>query len=117
MKTQSRFGLSLIALTAALACGTVLAQAAPANNVPGHARVNEVNHRIDNQQARTQVGLANGTITGKQAARDESHDANIAQRESAAQAKHHGHLTKAETSRLNHAEHRNSRRIHRQRKH
>ncbi|MEO8999132.1 MAG: hypothetical protein ABI227_02890 [Rhodanobacter sp.] len=72
MKTHSTFRLGMIALAAcaALACGTAMAQAASSDKVPGHPRVNEVNQRIDNQQARTQAGLANGTITGKQAARD-----------------------------------------------
>lgn len=117
MKTPStlRLGLITLAATAALACGTAMAQSASSVTVPDHGRVNEVNKRIDNQQARTQAGLANGTITGKQAARDESHDANIAQRASADEAKHNGHLTKRETHRLNHAENRNSRAIHRQR--
>ena len=119
MKTASSFRAGLIALAAtaalALACGTAMAQSTSSDKVPGHGRVNEVNQRIDNQQARTQAGLADGTITGKQAARDESHDANIAQRESADEAKHNGHLTKAETHHLNKAENRNSRKIHHQR--
>ncbi|MEO9001275.1 MAG: hypothetical protein ABI287_06925 [Rhodanobacter sp.] len=85
--------------------------------VPGHSRVNEVNNRINNQQTRTTKGLANGTITGKQAANDEKRDANIAQRASADEAMHNGHLTKREDKSLNHAENRNSRKIHRQRKH
>ena len=87
---------------------------AMAQNVPDHPRVNEVNQRLDNQQARINQGLANGTMTGKQAARDEAHDANIAKRESVDEAKHNGHLTKGETRRLNRSENRNSRRIYRQ---
>jgi hypothetical protein len=86
-------------------------------SMPSHPRVNEVNNRIDHQQARTQKGLANGTITGKQAASDERRDANIAQRASADEAKHGGHLTRREDRRLNHAENRNSRDIRRQRTH
>ena len=42
-----------------------MAQTAP---VPDHPRENEVNQRLDNQQARINQGLANGTMTGKQAA-------------------------------------------------
>jgi hypothetical protein len=87
------------------------AQTAP---VPDHPRVNEVNQRLDNQQARINQGLANGSMTGKQAARDEAHDTNIAQRESADEAKHGGHLTKGEQRRLNRSENRNSHRIYRQ---
>lgn len=44
-------------------------------------------HRIDN-------GLKNGTVTQAQAARDEPHDANVAKRESGAEAKPDGRLTK-----------------------
>jgi len=96
---------------AALLCAQSMAQTAP---VPDHPRENEVNQRLDNQQSRIQQGEANGTMTGKQAARDERHDENIAQRESADEAKHNGHITKGEQRRLNRAENRNSKRIYRQ---
>jgi hypothetical protein len=90
---------------------------APQDNVPGHPRVNEVNQCIDNQQTRIDKGVADGTITSTQAARDEKHDANIAQRTRADEARHNGHLTKRETARLNRSENRNSRHIRHQRKH
>ena len=112
MKNASMIRLGLLSL---LACTAFASAAASAGTVPDHPRVNEVSQRIDNQQARTVKGVANGTITGKQAANDERRDANIAQRESADEAKHNGHLTRAETRRLNRAENRNSRAIHRQR--
>jgi hypothetical protein len=114
MKTFSMIRLGLISL---LACSAFAGASAMAQDtsVPGHPRVNEVNNRVDNQQTRTANGIANGTITGKQAANDEKHDTNIAQRESADEAKHNGHLTKGETRRLNRSENRNSRAIHRQR--
>jgi hypothetical protein len=102
------FAVSMLAATAAMAQTT---------DVPGHPRVNEVNQRIDNQQNRVSNGVANGTVNGKQAARDEKRDANIAQRESADEAKHNGHLTKKETHNLNRAENRNSRDIRRQKAH
>ena len=116
MKPASKLHLALFSL---LACSVFAGTSANATDttVPHHPRVNEVSKRIDNQQARTDKGVAQGTITGKQAARDETRDANIAQRESADQAKHNGHLTKGETRRLNRAENRNSRAIHRQRRH
>jgi hypothetical protein len=93
------------------AFGTSLSMA---QTVPDHPRVNEVNQRLDNQQARINQGLAKGTMTGKQAARDEAHDANIAKRESVDEAKHNGHLTKGEQNRLNKSENKNSRRIYKQ---
>src|SRR5271155_4149001 len=99
---------------AVLCCAGFGSSLAMAQDVPDHPRVNEVNQRLDNQQARINQGLANGTMTGKEAARDESHDANIAKRESVDEAKHGGHLTKAEQNRLNKSEKKNSQRIYRQ---
>ncbi|WP_286042669.1 hypothetical protein [Rhodanobacter thiooxydans] len=63
----------------------------------------------------TTKGVADGTLTARQATNDERRDANIILRESTDEAKHNGHLTRAETRRLNHAENRNSCAIHRQR--
>ncbi len=113
MKTHTNFRLGVFGLLAfsALAAGTAMAQD---TSVPGHPRVNEVNQRLSNQQSRIQSGEANGTINGKQAARDEKQDANIAQRESADEAKHNGHLTKGVDRRLNKSENHDSRRIRRQ---
>ena len=113
MKTNATFRRNLLGLIAvsAFVSGTVMAQD---TTVPGHPRVNEVDARGNTQQNRIANGEANGTMNAKQAARDETHDANIAQRESADEAKHNGHLTKAEDAHLNKAENRNSRRIYRQ---
>jgi len=101
-----------------IAASTVLAilgsSAAFGQDVPDHPRVNEVNQRLDNQQTRIDQGLANGTMSGKQAAHDEAHDANIAKRESVDEAKHGGHLTKGEQRRLNRSLNKNSQRIHNQ---
>lgn len=85
-----------------------------AQYVPDHPRVNEVNARTNTQQDRIANGVANGTMTKGQAARDETRDANIAQRESADEARHNGHLTKKEQVNLNRAENRNSRKIYKQ---
>lgn len=107
--------LKSITLAAAGAMCVILGGgAAIAQNVPGHPRVNEVNQRLNNQQARINHGVANGTLSAGQAARDEKHDANIARRESAAEARHGGHLTKREQNRLNRSLNRNSRHIYRQ---
>jgi len=107
----ARITLSGLALSAAAVSSTVFAQEA----VPDHPRVNEVNDRLANQQNRIQAGVADGQINAKQEARDERRDANIAQRESADEAKHGGHLTKTEQNHLNKSLNRNSRAIHRQR--
>ena len=101
-------------ILASLCCTALGSSLGVAQSVPDHPRVNEVNQRLDDQQARINQGLANGTMNGKQAARDEAHDANIAKRESVDEAKHHGHLTKGEQRRLNRSENKNSRRIYNQ---
>ena len=116
MKHSSVIRRGLICLLACSAFAGANAMAQDAN-VPGHSRVNEVNTRINKQQARTQAGIANGTVTGMQAANDEKHDANIAQRANTDEARHNGHLTKSEDKNLNKAENRNSRRIRKQRAH
>lgn len=105
--------LTLLAIGALAAATGAAAQ----DTVPHHPHVNEVNKRVDNQQQRIDKGVANGTITGKQALHDEQHDANIAQRASADEARHNGHLTKKETRHLNRAENHNSRHIRKQRRH
>jgi hypothetical protein len=102
------------ALVATLSCAVLGTSLVMAQTVPDHPRVNEVNQRLDNQQARINQGQVNGTMNGKQAARDEAHDANIAKRESVDEAKHNGHLTKGEQQRLNKSENKNSRRIYNQ---
>jgi hypothetical protein len=116
MKSLSIFRSSLIGLAAvaAIASGAAMAQDTT-QDVAGHPRVNEVNQRLDNQQNRIQAGVADGQINAKQEARDEKQDSNIAQRESADEAKHDGHLTKGEDRRLNHSENHDSHRIYRQR--
>jgi hypothetical protein len=114
-KSTIRFSLMGLVVSAALASGAAMAQVAPQASDPGHPRVNEVNQRLDNQQNRIQKGVADGQINAKQEARDEKQDANIAQRESADQAKNGGHLTKQEQHNLNKSENHDSRRIHKQR--
>ena len=118
MNKKSMIRSSLIGcmFTATLASGAVMAQSAtPDQTVPGHGRINQVNKRLDNQQTRIQNGVAKGQINAKQEAHDEKHDANIAQRESADEARHNGHLTKNEKHHLNKSENRNSRHIRKQR--
>jgi hypothetical protein len=111
MKTSNCF-----VTAASLVCASLISTVSMAQTdaVPDHPRVNEVNQRLDNQQARINQGLANGTMNGNEAARDEAHDANIARRESIDEAKHGGHLTKGEQRRLNRSENHNSHRIYRQ---
>jgi hypothetical protein len=116
MNAKSKLTILGLVIGAAMASGQVMAQTqTPAQtDVPGHPRINEVNNRLDNQQNRINNGLKNGTMTNKQADRDETRDANIARRESVDEAKNGGHLTKQEQNNLNKSENRNSRAIYRQ---
>lgn len=110
MNAKLKLAIFGVVISAVIASGQVMAQ----TDVPGHPRVNEVNNRLENQQDRINNGLKNGTMTQQQAARDETHDANIARRESVDEAKHNGHLTKQEQHNLNKSENKNSRHIYRQ---
>jgi hypothetical protein len=112
MTIKSNFAALSLVLSTACGIGSALAQdAAP---VPGHPRVNEVNQRLDNQQNRIANGQENGSMNGKQAARDEKRDANVAQRESRDEAANGGHLTKVEKRNLNRSLNRDSSNIHHQ---
>jgi hypothetical protein len=100
-----------------IAMGTVLAVLGNnvlAQDVHDHPRVNEVTQRLDNQQTRVDQGLADGKMSGREASRDEAHDADIAKRESVDEAKHGGHLTQGEQRRLNRSLNKNSRRVYKQ---
>lgn len=81
----------------------------------GHPRVSEIQGRIDNQENRVNQGLGDRQITGKQAARDTSRDARVERQLQRDEAKHGGHITKAEQKKLNHELNHNSRAIHAQR--
>jgi hypothetical protein len=78
---------------------------------PGHPRVNQVNGREANQQKRIGNGVANGTLTSKQATHLEKRETAVQNREQADMAKHNGHLTKAEQKGINRQQNRISRSI------
>ncbi len=123
-----KFLLSTLSVTAAfVAGGTALAQTAPAAPTaapaqaapavadPGHPRINEVQQRIDNQQARVDRGISDGQINAKQAARDDAklaREQNSLNRDAAA---HGGHITKAEQRNLNKRLNKGSKKIYQQR--
>src|SRR5258708_5674492 len=113
MKTRYAFLImsSLIATTAL----SVPAFAQDASD-PGHPRISEVDQRLQNQQNRINTDVSNGTMTTGQAARDEKRDARVQKQMTADEAKHGGHITKAEQKHLNKELNKNSRAIHRQHK-
>lgn len=108
--------LKSLVLTVLLGCGgTAFAQTAASVPDPGHPRVNEVQQRIDNQQNRVDRGISDGQIDAKQAAHD---DAKLGREQNSLnqdEAKHGGHITKAEQHNLNKRLNKGSKQIHRQR--
>jgi hypothetical protein len=103
--------LMLLAPTAAMA------QAGPGHqptNIPHHPRVNEVNHRIDNQEKRIHQGVKNGTMTKAQAHKDQEHLKAINKEKHAMREADHGHLTKGDKKLLNHQLNHESKVIHTQ---
>ena len=110
---MSKLGITraTLALTVLIGSGAAFAQSAD----PGHPRVNEVQQRIDNQQSRVDQGISDGQINAKQASRD---DAKLAREQNSLnqdEAKHGGHITKAEQRNLNKRLNKGSARIHHQR--
>ena len=113
MKKQS---IAAVAFAALLASG-ISAQALAQTNdqdVPGHPRVNEVDQRLQNQQNRIDNGVNNGKMNAKQEERDETRDSKVSQEMSADEAKHNGHITKAEQAHMNRQLNRNSKHIYNQ---
>jgi hypothetical protein len=105
-------GLMFVSSAAAQSTTSNTSGAGPGVVDPGHPRVNQVNRREANQQKRIGNGVANGTLTSKQATHLEKRETAVQNREKADMAKHNGHLTKAEQKNLNHRENRISRSIH-----
>ena len=115
---KTRFTLLATTLTVSfLGAGNVMAQNATSIPDPGHPRVNEVQQRIDNQQKRIDRGVSDGQINATQAPRD---DAKLAREQNSLnqdQAKHDGHITRAEQKNLNKRLNKGSEQIHDQRHH
>jgi hypothetical protein len=117
MKSSS---ITQLAMAALLASGVVLSVPAFAQTadttVPGHPRVNEIDQRLQNQQTQIQNGVASGKLNATQAAKDEARDAKVSKQLSADEAKHNGHITKAEQKKMNKELNKNSKKIHKQEK-
>jgi hypothetical protein len=116
MTNKISSSLVILAVGGLMLVGSAAAQsstsgAGPGVVDPGHPRVNEVNRREANQQKRIGNGVANGTLTSKQAANLEKRETAVQNREQADMAKHNGHLTKAEQRGINRQQNRISRSI------
>jgi hypothetical protein len=103
----------LFAGSAAAQTATSTSGAGPGVVDPGHPRVNQVNRREGRQQKRIGNGVANGTLTSKQATHLEKRETAVQNREKADMAKNNGHLTKAEQAGINRQQNRISRSIRR----
>jgi CRISPR/Cas system-associated endoribonuclease Cas2 len=111
--------LAILAVGGLLFVGSAAAQSATDNTSgagpgvqdPGHPRVNQVNGREAHQQKRIGNGVANGTLTSKQATHLEKRETAVQKREKADMAAHNGHLTKAEQRGINRQQNRISRSI------
>lgn len=111
--TKSLF--ASLALAAVLMSGSAMAQTATDPTVPGHPRVNEVDQRLENQQSRINNGVKDGQLNAKEVTRDENVDNRVSRQLANDEAKHKGHITKAEQNQMNKELNNNSRRIHHQR--
>jgi hypothetical protein len=120
MNNKFTNSLVVLAVGGLMFVGSAIAQstnntsgAGPGVVDPGHPRVNEVNAREANQQKRIGNGVANGTLTSKQATHLEKRETAVQNREKADMAAHNGHLTKAEQAGINRQQNRISRSIKR----
>jgi len=104
-------GLMFVGSAAAQSATDNPSGAGPGVKDPGHPRVNQVNRREANQQKRIGNGVANGTLTSKQATHLEKRETAVQNRETADMAAHNGHLTKAEQRGINRQQNRISRSI------
>jgi hypothetical protein len=104
-------GLMFVGSAAAQSATDNTSGAGPGVKDPGHPRVNQVNRREANQQKRIGNGVANGTLTSKQATHLENRETAVQNREKADMAAHNGHLTKAEQRGINRQQNRISRSI------
>ena len=77
-----------------------------------HPRRNEVNTRVDNQRARIDQGLKNGTLDKQQAQQLRANDRAIKQQEHADVKANGGYLTGAQQKQINQEENANSHMVH-----
>jgi len=120
MTNKITASLAILAVGGLMLVGSAAAQSTTSNNTsgagpgvvdPGHPRVNQVNRREGRQQKRIGNGVANGTLTSKQATNLEKRETAVQNREKADMAAHNGHLTKAEQQGINRQQNRISRSI------
>ena len=109
MKHQVRISILPAAVLLAVAFS------APVSAQAEETRVDEIQQRIDNQEARIDQGINKGQITAKEAAGDEARVARIEDQLRHDEAEHGGQITASEQAQLNHELNANSADIYSQR--
>src|SRR5262249_47970210 len=94
--------------------GTTVAEASASTWEERHPRRAQVNHRLNNQNARINNNLAAGRITPREAARLHREVHAVRTEERAAASLHNGHITRGERRALNRQENEVSRQIYRE---
>jgi hypothetical protein len=94
-------GLMFVGSAAAQTQNSNTSGAGPNKVDPGHPRVNQVNRRETNQQARIANGAKSGKRTPGQTARLERGEQRLKNNEKKDMAKDNGHLTKQDQRQLN----------------
>jgi hypothetical protein len=104
--------LMVVGLSAAQTQNSNTSGAGPGVHDPGHPRVNQINHREQNQQNRIANGIKNDKLTPGQTARLERGEQRLVNNEKKDMAKDNGHLTKKDQRQLNHEANNMSKRIY-----
>jgi hypothetical protein len=95
---------AMFAAVAMIATGAASTAATAGTWAANHPRRAEVNHRLDNQNARIHEERREGDITGQQAQSLHAQDRAIRADERAYASDHGGHISKAEQHALNQQE-------------
>ena len=101
-----RFNRKTLSFFAALVSFAALAGSASAQTTwqKDHPARTEINHRLDNQNARIHQDVKNGTLSKSQAANLHHEDHQVRQEERDMASQNGGHITKAEQGVLNQQE-------------
>ena len=102
----------LMTVAAAAQTSSTTSGAGPGKVDPNHPRVNQVNHREQNQQNRIANGIKNDKLTSQQATHLERGETRLKNNEKKDMAADNGHLTKQNQRQLNREANRQSTRIY-----
>ncbi|MHB2016839.1 MAG: hypothetical protein ACYCW6_07855 [Candidatus Xenobia bacterium] len=112
MNIRKTIAAALMALTLTVSAVPAFAQG-EGGHIPYHPRVNQVNHRFENQGDRVQQGVNNGSIGPREQARLQAQGQAFKNEGHAMRTADGGHLTLADKHTLNQQLNRGSREIYR----